>query len=194
MINENFIFVAAVIQFAGGLSYLVNTIKGKTQPNRVSWLLWAVAPMIGFAAQIHEGVGLASLLTFMVGFNPAMVFIASFFNKKSVWKLGVFDYVCGAFSVLAIIIWQLTNLAMVAIVLSILADFFASIPTVVKAYRHPLTEDYKVYLGGIFGSVITLLALRYWSFQYYGFPIYIIFICVLLVFLIAVRPRFRARI
>lgn len=40
MIDEKFIFVAVVLNLAGGLSYLIDTLKGKVKPNKVSWLLW----------------------------------------------------------------------------------------------------------------------------------------------------------
>src|SRR5918992_4551489 len=30
----------------GALSYLIDTLKGKVQPNKVSWFVWALAPLI----------------------------------------------------------------------------------------------------------------------------------------------------
>jgi len=45
--------------------------------------------LIAFKAQIKEGVGIhQALLTFMVGFIPLIIFIASFINKKAYWKIG----------------------------------------------------------------------------------------------------------
>ena len=189
MINQDFVIVGALFQALCCFSYLMGTLKGKTQPNRVSWLLWSVAPGIAFFAQISQGVGLSALITFMVGFCPAVIFIASFFNKKAVWKLSRFDYFCGAMAVLAIILWQVTKVGNIAIMFSILADFFAAVPTIVKPYRHPETEDYRVYLGSIISGIITLLALQDWWFQYYGFALYIICQNTLLSSLIVLRPR-----
>ncbi len=74
MINENFVILGVVIGFIGSLSYLLSTIKGKTKPNRVTWFLWAIAPLIAFAAEIKEGVGIQSLMTFSVGFGPLLIF------------------------------------------------------------------------------------------------------------------------
>lgn len=48
MIDEKFIFAAVILNLAGGLSYLIDTLKGKVKPNKVSWLLWGIAPMIAF--------------------------------------------------------------------------------------------------------------------------------------------------
>jgi len=99
MINEKFVLVAAALNLAGSSTYAWNTIKGKTKPNRVTWFLWALAPLIAFAAQLGEGVTWASIMTFMVGFGPLTIFIASFFDKKAYWKISKLDIVCGLLSV-----------------------------------------------------------------------------------------------
>jgi hypothetical protein len=80
MINQNFVILGAIIATIGSLSYLIDTIKGKVKPNRVSFLLWSLAPLIAFVAELKQGVGLQALMTFVVGFLPLTIFIASYFN------------------------------------------------------------------------------------------------------------------
>ena len=184
MLDERFIILGALLSFSGGLNYLINTIKGKTKPNRVSWFLWALAPMIAFAAEIDKGVGLTSLMTFMTGFNPLLIIIASFLNKKSYWKLNKMDYVYGSISLFAILIWQITGEGNLAILFAILADGLASIPTVIKSYRHPETESGLIFLFGMINAGITLLTIKDWTFAHWGFPVYIFLICVILYSLI----------
>lgn len=174
MLDEKFIILGALISFYGGLSYLIDTVKGKTKPNRVSWFLWFLAPMIAFAAEIDKGVGLTSLMTFMTGFNPLLIIIASFVNKKSYWKLNKMDYVYGSISLFAILIWQLTGEGNLAILFAILADGFACIPTIIKSYHHPETESGKIFLLGGINALITMLTIRSWTFAHWGFPIYIL--------------------
>jgi hypothetical protein len=36
MINQNFVILGAIIAAIGSLSYLIDTVKGKVKPNRVS--------------------------------------------------------------------------------------------------------------------------------------------------------------
>jgi hypothetical protein len=143
-----------------GLSYLIATLKGTSKPNRVTWFLWTLAAFIAFTAEVKQGVGLPALMTFMVAFNPLLIFIASFANKKAEWKLGRFDYGCGALALLGIALWMLTSDANLAIIFAILADGIAGIPTIVKAYRFPDTENYLVYLFGGINAAITLLRSR----------------------------------
>ncbi len=166
------------------LSYVFQTLKGKTRPNRVTWFLWAVAPLIAFSAELGQHVGLRSIMTFMVGFGPAMVLIASFINRKSVWKITRLDIICGVLSVLALIAWGVTGKGNIAIAFSIASDLLAATPTMIKAYREPETEHYGVFLFGTISAVITLLTIKQWSFAQYGFPLYIALCCATLVFLI----------
>jgi len=120
-----------------------------------------------------------------------MVFIASFINKKAVWRLSAFDYACGALSVLGLILWAITQHGNVAIVCSIFADGIAAVPTLVKSYKEPESEHSYIFLAGAVGAIITLLTIDNWTFANYGFPIYIALISGVLGILIELKigPR-----
>jgi len=184
MIDERFVYVGLVVSLLGSISYLVDTIKGKAKPNRVSFFVWALAPLIAFAAQLDQEVGLQSLLTFIVGFNPLMIFLASFLNKEAAWKITGFDLVCGALSIVGLILWQVTSIANLAILFGIVADGIAAIPTLRKSFTHPETENYLAYLGSGISAFITLLTIDRWTFETYSFSLYIFAICMILTVLI----------
>lgn len=184
MFNENFVFLALIFNILGNFSYLKAVIRGKAKPHKVSWFIWALAPLVAFAAQISEGVGITALMTFAVGFGPLLVFLASFINKKSDWKINNFDYFCLVLSLSAIILWAITKDAMVALVLSIVADAVACIPTLIKSWYFPETEEYKAYLYAGISAFITILTLPQWTFDYYAFPFWILAICAVFVLLI----------
>ncbi len=177
MLNENFVLLGALLNLVGSSSYAIDTFRGKTQPNRVTFFLWALAPLIAFSAQISGGVGLRSLMTFMVGFGPAVVFLVSFHDPKAYWKISKLDIACGALSLLALVLWFLTKTGYVAIILSILADLLAGVPILIKAYKFPETESYNVFFFGAVSAAITLLTIKTWSFTVAAFPIYIFLIC-----------------
>jgi len=189
MIDDRFAILGALFGLIGAVSYIKDTISGKVKPNRVSWFMWALAPLIAFAAQLDKGVGWTSVMTFSVGFNPLLIFMASFVNKKSEWKLERLDVICGVSSFFGLILWMISREANVAIFFALTADILASIPTLVKSYKFPETENYKVFLFGMGNSLIALLTIREWNFETASFPIYIFVVTLLLVYLIAVRPK-----
>lgn len=183
MLNPNFVIIGVLAQFFGGLSYLLDTIKGKAKPNKVSWFLWALAPLIAFAAEVKQGVGIQSLATFIVGFIPLCIFIASFLNKKTEWRVSRLDIVCGALSLLGLLLWFITKVGNIAILFSILSDGLAAVPTAVKSYHEPESENDLVYLGSVVNGGVALLTITEWNFQHYGFPAYL-FLSMLIVFLL----------
>ena len=187
MLNQNFVIVGTLIGAIGTLAYLVDTIKGKVKPNRVSFLLWSIAPFIAFAAQVKQGVGLESLMTFSTGFLPLTTFIASFVNKKAEWRITRFDLICGALSIFGLILWVITKVGNVAITFSILADALAAIPTLVKAYKYPDTEIAWPWIMTDVGVVLTLLTLNGLTFANSGFIIYIFVVNTLIFSLVQFR-------
>ncbi|MCA9331408.1 hypothetical protein KC968_00535 [Candidatus Saccharibacteria bacterium] len=184
MINEKFVLVGAVLNILGSATYALNTVKGKTKPNRVTWFLWAMAPLIAVSAQWSEGVTWAALMTFMVGFGPLVIFLSSFVNRQAYWKITKLDIFCGAISLLALILWFVTGQGLVALVFSILSDLVAGIPTLVKAFNEPETEHHSVFRNGAISAFITILTIQEWSFVNYGFALYILLICLTLYVLI----------
>jgi len=188
MIDERFIFIGIALALYGDLIYLIGTIKGRTKPNKVTWFFWALAPLIAFAAEIQKGVGLVSLMTFFAGFAPLIIFIASFINKKSHWKLHKIDYFYGGLALLGIILWQITGEGNIAIFFSILADGFAAVPTVIKSYFNPESENSMAYSLPAINAGIALLTIKIWNFAHWGFPIYIFIICTIIYVLIKFKP------
>ena len=174
MIDERFIYLGVFLNLIGGLGYLIDTLKGQTKPNKVTWFFWALAPLIAFAAEIQQGVGLSSLMTLSVGLSPLLIFFASFVNKKSHWKLTTFDIICGLLSLCGLILWSVTRVGNVAIAFSISADLLAAIPTFFKAIKAPETESSLIYLLSGINGVIALLTLQSWTFEFYAFPLYIV--------------------
>lgn len=187
MLNPNFVILGVILQSIGGYSYLMDTIKGKVQPNKVSWLLWSIAPLVAFAAEISQGVGIQSLTTFIVGFVTLIIFIASFKNKKAQWQIGKLDIICGVLSFLGIILWYFTKVGNTAILFALIADGLAAVPTIVKSYHEPESENDSVFWFGVVNAAIGLLVIQTWNFEHYGFPAYLLVVN----FVIAALIRFK---
>ena len=97
----------------------------------------------------------------------------SLVNKQAYWKISTLDWICGGVSVLALALWLATGQGNVALVFSLLASIFSSIPTIVKSYKHPTTESPWDYLASLGAGIITILTIEHWNLANYGFPVYI---------------------
>jgi hypothetical protein len=123
--------------------------------------------------ELHSGVGLRSLTTFVIGFMPLVVFIASFHNSAAVWKIRRLDYLCGAMSLAGTAAWLVTRNGVVGIIAAIAADFLAGIPTMVKSWSNPETETVTSYVGAVLNSGILLLTIHHWTTEVAAFPLFI---------------------
>ena len=173
MIHASLAIAGALLNVLAGVSYIKATLEGEAKPNRVTWLLWSVAPLIATAAQLASGIGISTLIVFASGFMPFCVFLASFANRSAYWRLGGFDYACGLASILALVFWATTRNPITAIIFSILSDGLGALPTLKKAYLHPHTEDRRTYLIGMFGAFLGAFSIIDHSFAGYAFNAYL---------------------
>lgn len=168
------VILGSFVNLAGTSYYIRNTIKGETKPNRMTWLMWSIAPMIGTAAALASNVTWATLPVFMAGLMPFLVFIASFVNPHSYWKLERFDYVCGLLSALALVFWYLTRDPAIAILFAIASDFTAAIPTLIKCWEHPETETASGFTASAFNNLMSFFVITQWNFANVAFPLYLV--------------------
>lgn len=184
------VLLGAAVEFLGILPYVKDTMNGTTKPNRVTWLLWGVAPLIGTAAAISDGVGWPVIPVFIAGVTPLTVFSASFVNRKAMWRLGVLDYLYGMLSIMALVLWKITYSADTAIIFAIASDALATLPTLKKSWRHPTTETPTAYLTTLFCALTSFSAFQTWKFSECAFPIYLVITFTILPSIIYYR-RFR---
>src|SRR5271154_545942 len=91
---------------------------------------------ISILAQISAGASLS--LIFLIGdlIGTSVVLILCLVGYGYA-KYGWVERVCFCLAIIAIVSWQTTHQPVLALVFAIIADFMASIPTVVKTYRDP---------------------------------------------------------
>ena len=183
--------LGVVASCIGGLVYMRDTLSGATKPNRVTFLIWAIAPLTAAAASFSSGVTWAVLPVFISGFIPLLILIASFANKHAYWKLNAFDYICGALSLLALLLWILTKDPDIAIIFAILSDAFAVLPTLRKAWKYPETETAIAYIAALFTALTSFSEISSYSFAAVAFPTYLSIAGICLVFALYRKRIFR---
>lgn len=178
---EYIVIFAVLINSIGWLLYVKDTIKGNTKPNRVTWWIWALAPMIATIAALSDWVTWSVLPVFISGFMPLLIFISSFYNKNSFWKLWKLDYFCLILALLAVVLWIVTKNPLLAIIFAVLADLIAGIPTVIKMYKFPETETVYTFMTWLFSALSAFLVIQEWRMEEYLFPLYLAIMCTTLI-------------
>jgi hypothetical protein len=174
MLPVNIIWVGVTVNLLATFWYIKDILYGSTRPNLVSWFIWMLAPFIGTFLALKAGAGLSSLGIFMAGLCPFLVLTFSLFKKNAFWKIESYDLICGFASLLAIILYVLTNNLSISIIFAILGDLLAYIPTLIKSWKHPESENSWIYSAGIVNSILALLIIKDWNFAIYSFPLYLV--------------------
>ena len=166
------VVVSVLLMVWGAYDYLRDTLAGKTKPNRVSWSLWALAPLISLGAAFDADADVwASIRVLVGGIVPAVIFFASFINKNSYWRLGRFDWFCGGLSLAALVFWQLADSPLVAVLLATAANTLATIPTLVKAWNYPETESRLIFITSFTSAILIIPAIPVWTIANSAFQI-----------------------
>lgn len=191
MLPEKIIFVAVLLNLFGHFLYIRSIVKGGAKPNLISWFFWSLAPFIGVFFQLKAGAGLSVLPIFIAGLGSLLIMIAAILTKNGFWKMTAFDMYCGLFSALALIFYIFTHNLGVSILFAILSDALASVPTVVKTWNFPETENWGPYFLPIFSNLAGLLIIKDWSFPIYSFGIYFIILNLVILFCMYRKKIFR---
>jgi len=179
----------------GMYGYTRDTWRGETAPNRATWGLWGFLGLVSFGVELQQHVGIAAYMTLILGIIPFVVISASFHNKKSVWQIGTFDFVCGAASLVGLGFWVFINQPTVALVSFCIADHIAALPTVRKSWIAPETESPQAFLMGVVNCLITILTLDQITTAGALFPGVIVYTDLLIWVLLITNmgPRVRSR-
>ena len=75
-----------------------------------------------------------------------------------------------------------------AFTFALLADLLVALPTFIKTYRFPETENWKAYGVSAFGFLLAVVAVHEWSYENYAFVVYLFLLNLGIAVLAARRP------
>ncbi|QVQ53753.1 hypothetical protein J4H86_08565 [Spiractinospora alimapuensis] len=191
MLDPNWVFLGAALGLVGSLRYAWATLRGHARPNRVTWFLWAAAPLIGFLAQLDDGIGPPAILTLGAGVGPLVVLAASFLSRHGAVAVTGFDLACGAIAAAALVVWLGLGSAPLGVLFAVGADAAGAIPTVRKAWRDPHSENALFFVFIAAGAGLTLLTITEWEPAAWAFAAYMLTLSLLLTTAIVLRRRTR---
>lgn len=189
MLDPHWVFAGAALGLVGSVRYAFAIVRGRVRPNLVTWSLWAAAPLIGFFAQLDAGVGLPALMTLAAGLGPTIVVVTGVLASRHLARLGLFDLACAGIAISALAVWLGLGEAPLAVLFAVAADAVAALPTIVKAWRRPDSENVLFYVLVGVGATITLMTISSWEPHAWAFAVYQLTICLLLSAIVATRRR-----
>lgn len=160
--KETLAVIASVLAVVGNFSYLKDVIKGRVYPHPYTWFVWSVVSMITFFGVYEKGAGIGALPIGVAQSFTIIIFLLSLkhlFGKEG-WRFRKVDHYLFGASLLALIPWYLTKDPTISVVVAVMIDVAAFIPTLEKTWHHPKTERPLLYQSNALRHVLILLSLQ----------------------------------
>jgi hypothetical protein len=162
--------IAGLITFLAIVPYVLDTVRGTTRPNLVTWFLWTLNGSILAYAQFTAGASWTLAVLVASTLSTAVVtMLAIPFGQR---RYGFIDAACLAMALAAMTGWWWTENPLTAIVLGVLAEIFAVSPTIAKTYRTPSSETPITYWATTFATILSLIASTRFDLANLLFPLY----------------------
>ncbi len=184
MIQLQFVFglLGSVFTILCFVPYIITILQGKTKPNRATWWVWGLNGSVLCLGNLAAGADYTMLP--LIGAVAAQLCISILSIKHGEGGWNRFDRRCLIASGISFILWRILNYDLIAIVLPLLIDVIAALPTLKKSYYEPETEDLLTYILYTIGGFFTVLAVGEWSFAVAITPIYVLVINAVIVLIL----------
>lgn len=160
--KESLAVIATIIAIVGNISYLKDVLKGVIQPHPYTWFIWSVVSMTTFFGGVAKGAGIGALPT---GVAEAFTVIIFLFSLKYLFqgRAGPIRNIDNYFLIiclLGLIPWIYTKDPTVSVVVVVVVDIIAFIPTLRKTWQNPKSEKPLLYQANVLRHILTICSLQ----------------------------------
>lgn len=165
--------LSAAIAAIGFLPYVIDTLTGRTRPQRSSWLIWMVLSTVSFFSQAHEGATDSLPFAGVMMSGTLTIFVLSI--RRGV---GGFAYQQDAWLLLAaavgLVLWYMTDSAAYALALSISVSLLGGTLTVAKTYRDPYSETLPKWALSFLAAWFAAFSVGELDYVLLAYPLYMV--------------------
>jgi len=165
--------------------YTKSMLAGKSKPHKVTRLIVWLAAIAGLLGVVHS-TNIAGIIFAAIFFTRAtyLLVMSYIYGVGGATKL---DKYCLVIGILALLLYVITGNGLLAISLGILADLIGYIPTFVKTWHKPDSEDPTFFIIEGVASLFAVIAI--WQLRVdILFPIYFVVCSAAVVMLIYRKP------
>lgn len=174
------------------IHYYYSILKWETKPHIYTWLIFSLSLGTAFIIQLQSGWGYGAYVTF-IEFLWCFIALLLWLNywEKNITKS---DTVCLMLAVFTLFLYLSFKLAVISIILVIIIDTLAIIPTYRKSFHKPHEETIVIYLISAWVYVFAILWLESYSFTTYWYPLAIMLADIVFVLYILWRKKLYEKI
>jgi hypothetical protein len=185
-----FLLISSVVTIAAVVPYVRDILHGRTRPNIASWTTWTLLFVVATFAEVGAGEYRTAFFTGSISVETALVALLG--ARYGHAKYTPFDAACQVGALSGFVVWWLFDDPLAAVVLVVVIDLLACLPTFEHSWLRPQEETWPTFALSGLGGFFALLALDSYNWSSVTYPAYIVAINIALVTLIVSRRRLLA--
>lgn len=163
--------LAVVLFLAAAPPYILDTVRGKTKPERATWFIWSVLGIIAFVSQVGLGAQWSLVFAGLDALGSVITFSLSLKFGVGGWTL--LDRVALTIAAVGVVISLIAHEPVIALLGVILADVSGTILTIRKTFLAPNTETTISWLLVGTGALSGVLAVGKLDWALILYPAYL---------------------
>jgi len=175
----------AAVQY---IPYIYDTVRGRTRPQRVAWLIWFALGGVILFTQMAKGAHESLWVTGMQMTGNLVVFLLAL--KYGYGKFGKRDAMSLGIAALGLALWAITKQPTIALLIAIGVDCIGAALVAVKAYHDPHGETLSTWVfSGLAGLCAALAVGSFSKPILLAYPVYVLLNCTVTTVTILARKR-----
>lgn len=165
-------FIALLLNLIGYIPYVRDIFRHKVKPHRVTWGIWTILTTIAAVNQVLNNGGYSSLFFISTVILVSFVFILSF--RYGMGGASKIDRICLLLALILLIYWVSIKETYISMIMAVIIDGIAAVPTIIKTYHHPKTESYPQWILAGIAGLFTMLAVPRLEWVLLIYPLYVV--------------------
>lgn len=156
--EELLVTIAVLLAVAGNLPYLFKILKKEIQPHPYTWLVWSVVSMITLFGGWAKGGGIGVIPILASEIFTVIIFLFSIrYGFKEIKKRDTYFLVV---ALLGLIPWFITSDPTISIIVVVLIDLVAFLPTIIKTWEDPKSETWILFASNVARHILILFTIE----------------------------------
>ncbi len=161
--------VGASLVVLSGVPYIIDIIRKKTRPNVVSWFTWTLLITIGAFGALAANETKTAIITFGDAAQVGIILLLGL--RYGYAKFSKFDGICQVSAILGLVLWFIFDNPTIAVLITILIDFIAALPTYRHSWLKPSEETWQTFLLSGVGAAVGLSSLTSFTIASLAYPV-----------------------
>ncbi len=162
--------IGGAIAFLSNVPYIRDTLRGVTQPHRVTWFIFLILNLIYFVNNLAAGA--TNSMWLVSGFVVASATVSALSVRHGVGGSDKLDILILIGAVVGVIIWLLLDSPVYSIVANLFVASIAIVPTFKKAYLQPWSETKSKWYLNSLGSALAAISVGSFDIALLLLPVY----------------------